>query len=766
MGATMKNFLEYLRIIGVLARNDILQGLKNKNILVLFFSVAFIIIFYNALPSLTGGVAPTMVYIYDAAESSLPAALEEESGLEVRADFAGEEQLRKRLAHGDRPEMGLVIPADFDSRTESGEAPELRGIVAYWLSEKDVAGLKAEVEGGIAAVLGQDVSVAIDPEVVYGPTDDEGAGTQAAMALIFSLTMIGISLVPHLMFDEKKARTLDVLMVSPASETQIAAGKLLAGLFYSGTVMVLAVIVNHNLIVHWGLFAAILAVYAMFCVSLGLILGTAMESRAQFSIWAWVIILPLFMPVIIYLLRELVPDVVGQLLPVIPSVTVYLAMRYVFAQPTALGAPLLALGWILVWTAGELGIVSWLLRRRDRAEAGGKAEPEPKPEAEALPVPPAPVRRPAEEGAGAAVQDGWRASLRIVAAIAGKDVREAYRNRMIFSVLIGTVFLALNGSLLPALVSWGSKPAAVVFDEGKSAVLREAAGEIDGHLAAAESRADMETEVVQSTGTRIGIVIPSDFDTRASDGGEIRLKAYAAHWVPGEKVRETADYFAGEIGRAVSADVRIDVAEQRLYPSAETGGQPVLNLLTQFLMLVVVGFAIVPLLLVEEKESRTMEMLTVSPAGYAQILAGKTLAGMIYGLAVGAAIALINLKMIVHWDVLVLTVFLGTLLLVSIGLLIGVLADSPTSAAFWASPLLLLSIVPVLLEGFFRGVWPAWLTDVLSWFPTSVIMRMFRLSVAGDLPAGTVWQSAAVLAASAAAVYALVVAVMRRKYSV
>jgi ABC-type Na+ efflux pump permease subunit len=496
-----------------------------------------------------------------------------------------------------------------------------------------------------------------------------------------------------------------------------------------------------------------------------------MESRAQFSVWAWLIILPLFMPVILFLLRELMPDFVRQLLPVIPSVTMLLVLRYAFAEPITLGFPLLGLGWILLWTVLELGIVSWLLRRRDRAEASklikknGTSAARPQAEEEFLPAPRT-IRR---EGAGmseSVPETGWRATLRIIAAIAGKDVREAFRNRMIFSVLIGTVFLALNGSLLPALIKRGSPPSAVVFDEGRSAVVREAAGQIDGRLVAAASRGDMEAQVVQATGEWIGFVLPADFDALARSGAEIQIIAYAAHWTDPEKSARDAAYFAEQLSLAASADVKITMAREGLYPSVDSAGQPLINLLTQILMMAVVGFAIVPLLFVEEKESRTMDILTVSPAGYKQILVGKLLAGMTYGLFIGIVIALINLKLIVHWDILALTLFLGALLLVSIGMLIGVLADSPTAAAFWGSPLLLLSALPLLLEAFFAGVWPAWVTDLLSWFPTSVIMRMFRLSIAGIAPAQMVWQSAAVLAAVSAVMYTLVVWIMRRKYSV
>ncbi|MBN1438820.1 MAG: ABC transporter permease [Anaerolineales bacterium] len=768
----MKNILEYLRVVGVLARKDIVQGIKNRNILVLFFSVAFLILFYKALPSLSAGKNPISVFIYDAGNSAYTGRLEEASGLEVRSDFPSEEEMKRRLALGDRPELGLVIPAGFDDIAAGGDAPPLRGIVAYWLSGEEVAGLKAEVEEAIAAVWGTGVSIAIDKSVVYGPVDDEGAGTQAAMALIFSLTMIGISLVPHLMFDEKQARTLDVLLVSPASATQIAAGKLLAGLFYSGTVAALAVIVNHSLIVHWGLFLVILAVYAIFCVSMGLILGTAMESRAQFAVWAWLIILPLFMPVILYLLRELIPDAVMRVLPVIPSVTAYLAMRYVFAQPITLGAPLLGLGWVIVCTGIELAVVSWLLRRRDRADESKLRKKNGVPPAQVQPEeafrPPA--RTTPQEDSGtkndAPESSCGRAALRITAAIALKDVREAFRNRLIFSVMIGTAFLAVNGSLLPALINRGSPPSAVVFDEGKSAAFREAVGEIDGRLVAAASREDMEMRVVEATGIWIGFVLPADFDALVQSRAEIRLEAYAAHWADPEKTAQDAVHFSEQLSLAASTDVKITMAEEGLYPSADSSGRPLINLLTQILMLAVVGFAIVPLLFVEEKESRTMDILRVSPAGYVQILVGKLLAGMTYGLFVGIVIALMNLKQIVHWDVLALTLFLGALFVVSVGTLVGVLADSPTAAAFWGSPLFILVVLPLLFETFLVGVWPAWLTDLLSWFPTSVIMRMFRLAIAGEAPAQMVWQSAAVLAAVSAVFYALAGWIMRRKHGV
>ncbi len=212
--------------------------------------------------------------------------------------------------------------------------------------------------------------------------------------------------------------------------------------------------------------------------------------------------------------------------------------------------------------------------------------------------------------------------------------------------------------------------------------------------------------------------------------------------------------------------MRIIPAAGRLYPTVESGGMGLVNLITQFMVLVAVGFGVVPLLLVEEKESRTMDVLSVSPAEGRHILAGKTLAGFVYCLATGLVIALLNLQLIVHWEILALTLLLGSFFFVSAGLLIGTLAGSPTSAAFWGGPLILISVLPVILELFQNDSWPAWLNAALPWLPMSLILRLFRLAIAGQAPAQAVWQTAAVLGGMAAVLYLVVVWLTRQRENV
>ena len=368
MNTRLNNFLEYIRIIRVLAWKDVRDALKNRNILVLIFTAGMIIVFYKALPTLSTGGEPPSVLVYDAGASALTVLLEESPNLAVRTQFSTEAAMIDRLRDGDIPELGLIIPAGYDPQRETGPAPVLQGYVMYWLDQDEALALKNAAAAEISRLAGMPVSISIEGNTIFEVPEKDGAGGQAAMATIFALIMIGITLVPNILMDEKQARTLDVLMVSPASETQIASGKALAGLLYTSAVAALALAVNYRLVMHWGLAVAAILLFGMLAVLLGLILGSLVETRAQFQLWSWVLILPLIMPLIVYLLGDLLPDFLQKILPVFPSATMMILMRYSFAEPISWGTPLLGLGWLLVWVTAELGAVSWLLRRRDRAD--------------------------------------------------------------------------------------------------------------------------------------------------------------------------------------------------------------------------------------------------------------------------------------------------------------------------------------------------------------------------------------------------------------
>ncbi len=355
-----------LRIIWAITAKDIVDALKNKNTLSVIIIVLFMIAFYRFLPELEGGSELPNVLVYDAGESSLAAALDGSSRLKLYPRYTSQEQMERDLVSGDVPELGLVVPADFDEALASGEPVELEGYVLHWVSDSEGDELRAFVEGEIADRLGKPVRINLEGNIVYTRKDSTGLTLTATVSVIFTLVMVGILLVPHLMLDEKQAKTIDALLVSPASSSHIATGKALTGLFYGLAATAVALAFNAALVTHWAL--AILAAVcgALFVVSLGLLLGSLIESRQQLTLWAWVLVLPLLLPVFLSIMDDLLPASAIAVLRWTPTVALGRVLRVSFAER----APLADFGPELALVTGcavvALAAVAWLVRRLDR----------------------------------------------------------------------------------------------------------------------------------------------------------------------------------------------------------------------------------------------------------------------------------------------------------------------------------------------------------------------------------------------------------------
>jgi ABC-2 type transport system permease protein len=271
----------------------------------------------------------------------------------------------------------------------------------------------------------------------------------------------------------------------------------------------------------------------------------------------------------------------------------------------------------------------------------------------------------------------------------------------------------------------------------------------------AESRDDFEETITAGPGSWLGLIVPADFDQRAGDPTGIRLQGYAAHWADEDKILETRALFEVQLGLATWSMVHIDLQGHELYPAADAGGQLSINMLTAMIAIAAIGVGAVPLLLVEEKESHTLEALLVSPARFSEVVLGKALVGCVYCLLAIAVAFAFNARYVVHWEVALLAAVISAVFCVALGILVGVLADSPTSAAVWAAPILLIILSSTVAQFFMSSTWPAALREVLHWAPGSAMINLLRLSLAGQVPGRLLWGNVVALAGAAGAVYLL-----------
>lgn len=762
-----RNWRTDARVVWAIFAKDLREVIRNKNTLSVLLSGLFIVAMYRILPSISGGIAPTRVWIYDQGQSGLAAFLENSAAFEAPAGIESLGKVEELLRESDVPELGLVIPADFDQRLEAGENVTLQGYLMSWVGPEDAAALTQTVEEEIARLLGRRVPIQTEGNLLDLMPDSTGPGLPAALAAVFLLTMIGANLVPHVMMAEKQGRTLDVLLVSPAGESHVVIAKALTGMVYCLIGGAVAMAVNHNIIVHWWLAILGVVCFSVFAVAVGLALGTKVETRAQLSVWSWVVYLPMFVPAVLVLLEGLVPDGVIQVMRFTPTVAFCTIWRSAFARSMSPLVPLGWLGYVLLWAGAVMGLAVWLMRQRDR-QAEGHLATRAVPPAKSLGGAGPDAARPMQAGAQPArvalggVAAAPRSGRRILWAILAKDLREALSNKLLLSILIGCALVLLNGAVLPLLIEFQWKPSAVVYDEGRSTLIRGLMARDDFRIRLAESRDEFEETITDGPGTWLGLILPADFDQRAGDPTGIGLEGYVAHWADENKVRESTALFEEQLGLAAWSMVHIDLQGHELYPTADVGGQLSINLLTAMIAIAAIGVGVTPLLLVEEKETHTLEALLASPAHFSEVVLGKALVGCVYCLLAASVALAFNARYIVHWEVVLLTAVMSAAFVVALGMLIGILADNPTSAAIWATPILLILLGTTVAQFFMNPTWPAALREGLRWAPGSAMINLFRLSLTGEVSSSLLWGNVAALAGAACAVYLLVVWRMRR----
>jgi ABC-2 type transport system permease protein len=365
VNATLEKLYGGLHVVWTIAAKDIVDAIRNKVVLALILGLSLMLLAPKVL-GLALDPPATRVVVYDAGRSSLVDALQESPQFAVRRARTVDEleQAVGNAASGPGREMGLVLPAGFDLSSASGEQLPIDGYVA-WANRIRSQRIQSDMEGQLAALWGRPVRVRIDGNVAYPSGTGRGLGMMVNAAVIVT-AMMGITIVPNLLFEEKQTRTMDALLVSPATIGQVVAGKALAGLFYVLVTAGVVLLIHWSGVVHWELAILFALAIGMFSTAVGLVLGSFFSAQQEVTGWTSLIVVALAGAVFVDLVGLQVPAFVRAFLPWVPSVSLAAVLRMSFLERAA---------WPQVW--GNLGstvalslplyaLVIWRVRRSDR----------------------------------------------------------------------------------------------------------------------------------------------------------------------------------------------------------------------------------------------------------------------------------------------------------------------------------------------------------------------------------------------------------------
>lgn len=347
----------------IIGTKDIVDALKNKSILSNIILMILMVVFFYWLNILRPFDKDVTVVVYDEGKTNLTldkVALE--SGAEYAfREAASLEEMEQKMAYQN---LGLVLPVDFDQTLASGNIPTLSGYI-FWVDRMKVAELEAKYSQAFTEILGQPIQVVIGQNIIIPKANATGMQTNVTHLLVYFVFWTALALIPHLILEEKKTKTMDALLTSPASPGQIVLGKALAGLFYILIIGGLALVLFSAYIVNWGLALAAFLGYAFLAIGLALALGIFINSTGQLGLWSVVLILFIVIPPLFYMESNLKAGI-RTVLTWFP--TSALASLFRFSCSTGVTPaqfmPSLAVASISI--IAVFGLVIWKVQRSDR----------------------------------------------------------------------------------------------------------------------------------------------------------------------------------------------------------------------------------------------------------------------------------------------------------------------------------------------------------------------------------------------------------------
>ncbi len=357
----MKNFSDNLYMIWTIARKDIGNVLKNRGSLANLFVIIVLVLSFYVLSTVRPWDKSIEVVVYDEGDTGLfEGTLPLSDGYEIyfiEVTSLGQMKRNMRYEH-----WGLVVPEDFEQTLASGGEVALTGYLS-WVYRGKVTELETLYSEKLSELLGQPVSIEIGENIVI--PSPEIPATMVNQNVLFAIFFMALTLLPALMLEEKQTKTLDALLVSPASAGQIVMGKAVAGLFYVTLTGGLFFALHSAYVYNWDLALLGFLLSAAFCIGLALALGSVFKTAQQAAVWMVPVAVGLIIPMIFAGFNNLAPGL-RTIFSLVPTTALVEIFQYSFSSGVLADRLLADLASVIASCALVYGVVIWKVRRSDR----------------------------------------------------------------------------------------------------------------------------------------------------------------------------------------------------------------------------------------------------------------------------------------------------------------------------------------------------------------------------------------------------------------
>ena len=376
----------HIRTIVAIARKDAIDIGKNKQTLIGLLTPFFMGIFFIFVQVLFSGRGITKVYIYDPDHSNIsqvassvfdnPEIVYARSANDVSAAF-GSNGARKSSQYA----LGLIVPPGFEKSLRQGQHPQ----VTFYMDANQmsvsqrlaVPGLLMDYANGVAnpVPLIAVQQATINPPQNYTFDASTLNTVYPVVAIMFSF-YTALFLLPALLIEEKEKKTIRMLMVSPASFTDIVLGKSLVTLSYQLilTLMLFLIAAAGGHIGNIALLVPFILLGIGLSLAFGLLLGCVFKTTtAATGVGGGISSALLLLPAILagpFGQLVLGNSAIGQVLKVLPTYYIADALYIALLNQDKPGSVLLDAGVLCACIVALFVLAVWALRRQATVMAG------------------------------------------------------------------------------------------------------------------------------------------------------------------------------------------------------------------------------------------------------------------------------------------------------------------------------------------------------------------------------------------------------------
>jgi len=292
-----------IKTIAILARKDLIDSIRTPRLLIIIITPLVISLaiglFFNDNFTLK-------LTLYSPTPTQLTAALREMEFVEILTqDTAEEVQL---AIENDTAKVGIILPDNFDNALANSEFPQVIFLLADNSTESR-AGLSLVQQ--TIQLLSPVPSPVTSSIKVLQPDIEQGISLRGnlkmnqfavVMWLVMGLVSNGIMLVPTLVVEEREKKTLDALLISPASYSDVAMSKALVGVIYSMASGSFILFAQGGLTENIMFTLMLLLIGSLALSFLGLLVGSLAENIHTLNSYGSLLIFPLTLPAIIGIL--------------------------------------------------------------------------------------------------------------------------------------------------------------------------------------------------------------------------------------------------------------------------------------------------------------------------------------------------------------------------------------------------------------------------------------------------------------------------------